>query len=368
MKNYWVHGMIAFAVALCGAILRIAVLCMHAFVKDKTFLSALRAWDSEYYLQIAQNGYFDAQISNQDVPAHEVTLAFFPGYPMLVRAVSFLTGMGTASAAFVVSFISLVALTWGTVEIADRMGAKTWAKVGAAIAVTCAPMAIVFSMPYTEALFGALVAWALVAMIDRRWLLAGGLIFLLGFVRLTSVGMVATLGLMVLVYGRRNWRAWLAVFIAPLSLLMYILWANSHLQHVGGYFGTQAKHWHSQFDFGAATLRWGWKALTESDQLGYGLSVLVMLAVPVLLFLTWRKIPWPVWVFCAVLTANVLLSDGIMHSRPRLLLPAAMLLIPVVIKLDELGNRRVYVTVLAGWVMFGAWFSAYMLTPFQWAI
>ena len=60
--------------------------------------------------------------------------------------------------------------------------------------------------------------------------------------------------------------------------------------------------------------------------------------------------------------ANVLLSDGIMHSRPRLLLPAVIVLLPWVKK-----GASASVAVIA-WVLFGAWFSAYMLGVFEWAI
>ena len=42
-----------------------------------------------------------------------------------------------------------------------------------------------------------------------------------------------------------------------------------------------------------------------------------------------------VWWFAAALLATVLLSDGIMHSRPRLLLPAVLLLLPWVIRASE---------------------------------
>ena len=87
----------------------------------------------------------------------------------------------------------------------------------------------------------------------------------------------------------------------------------------------------------------------------------MIIAAPICLLLAWGRLPLPAWLFAAVLMANVLLSDGIMHSRPRLLLPAAVVLVPWV------GKKGASASVGA-WVLFGAWFSAYMLAVFEWAI
>ena len=150
----------------------------------------------------------------------------------------------------------------------------------------------------------------------------------------------------------------------------YLAWANAHLGDVGGYFGTQQEHWNSSFDFGVSTVKWVWTQATTADNAGYLLSCLAIVAAPLLLAATWRRVPWPVWLFVAALIANVLLSDGIMHSRPRLLLPAVVLAIPYVAQAVT-GPRRVRRgawCAVAAWVLFGAWFSAYMLAVFEWAI
>jgi len=98
------------------------------------------------------------------------------------------------------------------------------------------------------------------------------------------------------------------------------------------------------------------------------LTIAVMLVSVAALIAAWGRVPAVVWWFAAILMATVLLSDGIMHSRPRLLLPAVILMLPwglwVVDRLPRWGSA------LAGvaWVVFGAWYSAYMLAVFDWAI
>nr|WP_304503525.1 hypothetical protein [Corynebacterium lemuris] len=350
-----------------GTLFRIVTLAFFAMLNSASLAELLGKWDAGYYLAIAENGYFSADLKT-DGPVHHRTLAFFPGFPALTRLVHELTGLEMAAAATAVNLVAGVALTAGAMAIAERMGAGRAGMLGAGILASSAPMSITFAMPYTEAVFGALAFWAIVALMDRRWGIAAGLIFLLGFVRLTAVALILVFGLVVLVHARRDWRAWACLALTPWSLLGYVAWASWHSREVGGYFGVQEAGWHSGFDFGGATLRWVWKVLTTSGEAGYLLSVAVMAAAVVALVAARGRVPWEVWWFSAVLSATVLLSDGIMHSRPRLLLPAVILLLPWVLWAAENLPRRWQLGLAAGWVGFGAWFSAYMLGVFPWAI
>ena len=248
-------------ILLLGTAFRVATLSVLARTNDDSLTGLLTKWDAEYYLEIAENGYFQADIAT-DVPVHERTLAFFPGYPGLVRLVHELTRLEYGTAAALVNIIAGIAMTAGVMVLAQRMGAGRAAQIGAAVVVSSAPMAITYSMPYTEALFGALAVWSLVALIDRRWWWAAGLIFLLGFTRLTAVTMIGVFGLVVLLYARRDWRAWVALALTPWSLLGYLAWASSHTISRGGYFGIQEDGWDSGFDFGRATVVWVWEVLT----------------------------------------------------------------------------------------------------------
>ena len=354
-------------VFLVGAVVRVFLLGVLARANNDTASGLLGKWDAQYYLAIAEYGYFEAPIAT-DVPVHHRTLAFFPGFPLLVRVVHQLTGLDFMTAAILVSLLAGVAMTAGAMTIAHRMGADRWGRAAAGILVSAAPMSITFSMPYTEALFGALAFWALVALIDRRWGWAAGLVLLLGGIRLTAVALIAVFGLLVLLRARSDWRAWASLAATPWLLIGYVAWASWHTREAGGYFGIQAQGWHSSFDFGAATVRWVWEVVTTGTDAGYFLTIAVMLVSVAALIAARERVPAVVWWFAAILMSTVLLSDGIMHSRPRLLLPAVILMLPWGLRLVDRLPR--WGSALAGvaWVGFGAWYSAYMLAVFEWAI
>ncbi|MGP5497630.1 hypothetical protein [Corynebacterium flavescens] len=359
----WAAALVVVAV---GTFVRVLVLGVLARANGESLAGLLGKWDARYYTEIARVGYFHADIPT-DGPVYENSLAMFPGYPLVIRAFSFL-GLPEAQVGMTLNFFFTVVLAAGVMALAARMGAGFAARIAAAVVVTSAPMSIVFTMPYTEALFGALLIWALVALSDKNWFLAAVLIFGLSFVRLTAIDAVLCFAVMVAFNAPRQWKAWAGVVSSALPLVAYLAWSSHYLGEVGGYFGMQNKHWHSAFDFGAATVAWVASVLGTSDNAGYLLSAVVIVGAPVLVVLAWRRLPAPAWVFSAALVANILLSDGIMHSRPRLLLPAAVLFIPWVLWLCARVRPPVAWGLLACWVLAGAWFSAHMLAVFEWAI
>ena len=356
----------AVAVAVIGAAVRIGVLNLLSAVNDSELWDQLLAWDAKYYLEIASVGYFEADIS-ADGPVYEKTMAFFPGFPMLLRAVGW-AGLDLGIAALILNTVLTAVMAAGVMVLARRLGAGRAGQIAAAVVVTSAPMSIVFSMPYTEALFGALVVWGLVALDERAWWWACAAGFVLSLTRLTAVDFLAVFGLWVLLYGRREWQAWLSLGIAALPLPGYLLWTQRYLEDAGGYFGIQTKHWNSTFDGGAATVMFVWDTLTKNNDVGYLLTSIVILGAVVLLVASCGKANPVVWWFSAALMANVLLSDGILHSRPRLLLPAALLFVPWVIRVVKELPARIAWSGIAAWVLWSAWFSAYMIVVFEWAI
>lgn len=378
----------------------IRIISLQVMDPDRTVVSILQQWDALHFVDIAQYGYFSAD--GQGVPDPEVfqqRLAFFPGLPGLIQQVHLLTGWNYIISGWFVVLISGIVMTAGFMALAALLGAGMRGRILAAFLLLGAPMAVTFNMVYTEAPFMALCFWALVFMLQGRWWQTTLFIYLLGFLRLTAIDMVLTFAIIVLLYARTNWKAWLGVVLSGLSLITYIRYASSYTEDIGGYFGMQAKGWHSSFDWGAATIKWTYESLRDFNETGYILSIISIIGSIVAMGYAFRRLPWALWIFGAGITANILLSDGIMHSRPRLLLPALILLLPIALWLEKLVLSHATVSEpptsdteasdtedsetdvsisytwnvawigpALAWFIFGTWFSGYMLIFFEWAI
>lgn len=356
----------------------VAVLAVFGAVHGRPIGSLLSKWDGEWMLAIAEYGYrgvpetlTDAQGIHSDVTAY----AFFPGFPGIVRAVSALPGISTFGAAVAVNVVAGMIAAAGIARLGmlavQRMpGAYDPQRAGLILVILFAagPMSVVLNMTYTEALFCALAAWALVGVLEHRWLLAGSAALLIGLVRPTGVAVIAVVMVTAALAHRDGPRAWAAVVLAPLGYLGYLWYVAAQTGSVTGWFTVQSQGWDTQLDYGAAAWRFVTDSLTSAQDFASIATTLVILAT--LGLLVWSlaaRVPWPVLTYGALVTASILLSSGLMMSRARLLLPAFVLLIPVAALLSR-QRTAVAASVLVPVVLVSAWFGAYMLTVFQFAI
>lgn len=131
-----------------------------------SWLGAFDRWDARYYLTIAAHGY----------PAHAPDVrAFFPGYPIVVRAAYLLTG-GIFSYPQVGCLVSFAAFALAS-GLLYRLASKLYG-VRAALVSTLIfcwfPTSCFFLAPYSESLF-ALQILAVATLIDRgKWWWAAG--------------------------------------------------------------------------------------------------------------------------------------------------------------------------------------------------
>jgi hypothetical protein len=340
--------------------------------------SALTSWDGAWFLSLAAGGYGRVPAEFVDgfgTRTPQTSLAFFPGYPALVAVVSGLSGAGLAAAALAVSVGAGVAAAYGLVRLAETVphGSRRAGLVLVAL-FAAAPMSIVLSMAYSEALFCALAVWCLVGLLRRQWLLAGACSAAAGLVRPTAVALVAAVtlaGLVAVLRGRDGWRPWVAALVAPSGLLGYLAFVATHTGRWDGWFVLQRQGWDSGFDGGRATLRFAGRVLTTAPSVLEVATVWLLAGALVLLVLCaldwWRGPVWPLLVYAVTVLAMDLGSSGVMNSKARLLLPAFVLLLPVAIGLARQRTALVVLT-LIGLTGFSAWFGSYALTVWPYAI
>jgi hypothetical protein len=181
------------------------------------FLDRWTQWDVDHLIEIARYGYG----GDPSHPPDPGLPGFFPGFPLLLRAVHFVVPDWRV-AALLVSFaaggIAMVALArLGEHEGPPGTGPR------AVIALLLSPMAVFLFAGYTEALFlaCALPAWSLAR--QGRWEAAALCGFAAGFVRITGVFLAIALVVEFLLRDRR-WQLlpWLVPpFLGAAAYTMY---------------------------------------------------------------------------------------------------------------------------------------------------
>ena len=120
--------------------------------------TAWERWDALWYLRIAAHGY----------SPHDGSAAFFPGYPLLVRDVGWLTGGHLLFAAYLVSAVALV-IGLVTVYRLTEYEFDTDLARRTVLLLCVFPTSFFFFAPYSESLFLALAAGALLFARRSNW-------------------------------------------------------------------------------------------------------------------------------------------------------------------------------------------------------
>lgn len=168
------------------------------------FMNGHVAWDSEYYLSIATNGYNDPEMRavpdnfNWDRPRlqkmkvephwNSLNYAFYPAYPAAIRIVMtpFTLFMNAISAATIAGI--LVSLVGGFFAMLGiyRLGKQLFdenAGFRAALYVLIAPAAMFMAVIYTEGMFLGLSFMALSFGKEKKYIPAGILAFVAAFTK-----------------------------------------------------------------------------------------------------------------------------------------------------------------------------------------
>lgn len=153
-------------VYLSSRVLLLLLAVVDSALQHRSLSSELTNWDGFWYLKLASNGY----------PTHvshlQTTLGFFPLYPMVMWLVAHVLFCPLAVAGLLVSGLGGLVAT----VLVQRLCTRWWGEQSGrrAVVLFCLfPGSVVFSMVYSEGLLIPLVAGCVLALEQRRWLLAG---------------------------------------------------------------------------------------------------------------------------------------------------------------------------------------------------
>ncbi|MDJ0385767.1 glycosyltransferase family 39 protein [Streptomyces sp. G-G2] len=348
-----------FAAVRALGLAALAVWGLAAGSSPHTLLSA--RWDSLWYARVAGGGYgYQVVLANGDVHSN---LAFFPLLPWLERAVAAPTGLAYGDAGLVVAWTASLAAAWGIFAVADLLYGHR-AGVLAAALWAALPVGIVQSMAYSEALFTALAAWALYGVLRGHWLWAGALAALAGLTRPVGAAVVAAVWVAAALArrrGERSWRMAAGVVAAPLGAAAYVLWVGARTgRGLFGYLDVQGG-WGNGFDGGWAFARFiGSRLGSAAFPAGLGLIAGVLLVLWLCRACVEQRQPVALLVYGGIVVALALCASGYFGSKPRLLLPAFPLLLPVAAALARWRTGRA-VAVLGALALVSAAYGAWWL-------
>lgn len=360
------------AVWFAGRLVGLAVLAIVAVVRDRSMLRALTAWDGNIFLRIAEAGYpgVPAGLVGEHI---DTSMAFFPGYPLLIRAVGVLSGLELTAAGLAITASAGAALAIGLAQLARQIGMSRRSGLLWVGLAGSSPLSVVFVMTYTEALFCALAVWALVLVMRRQWPVAALLAIAAGATRPTGLALIAVVAIGALLEGwraecRRRAVCVASAAAAPVGLLGYLTFVAVRSHSLTGWFQIQQVGWNTHIDGGKALIVFIGRQLTGPWTLMETATVAVVLSLPILIWATARiRVPWQPMLYALVVVGMAILSDGVMNSKIRMLLPALPLLLPIATGLAQL-RASTQVAVIAGATLVSSWFGAYCLLIYTHAI
>nr|BFE62804.1 glycosyltransferase family 39 protein [Dactylosporangium thailandense] len=343
---------------------------------DDKIRDRLLAWDGGHFVRVAEEGYPTGYSYDGEGHLTGNGLAFFPGYPMTVRLVHLITRLDYGTAAITVSWIAggvaaVLLCALGTRLYDERTGL-------ALTALFCVqPMSMALSMGYSEALFTAFVVGMLLFAHRGAWLLAGVLGLAAGLTRPTGAAAAIALAVAAVIAivnkrragaGEGVWKPILGAVVALAGVPAYLLWVGLRVGDLHAWFDIQTAGWGTTFDYGDSTLTFLRDAFKAGDgwiqvSIAWMLIGVVILAVVALVRRVWP----PLAVYGLIVLVLVLGQAGYYHSKPRLLVPALLILVPPAVALGR-ARPRTAALVLAACGAFGLWYGSYLITVWHYAI
>jgi len=195
------------------------------------FFDQWRGWDTTWFVDIAQHGYFRPGFENAQYQC--CTHAFFPGEPLALRAMHLLVphwipaGLLLSAVAGAFGVVALARMAYAESPPDEVVERRVEASRRAVLYLVLAPYALFLFAVYSEALFLAFALLGWLAARNGRWRSAGLLVAAASFVRITGLFLAAGLAVEYVVSRRR---AGLPVIAWPAG------WLLAPAVSVGGYF------------------------------------------------------------------------------------------------------------------------------------
>lgn len=306
----------------------------------RPMLDVLTSWDGLWYLRIIRMGYPTSVQPNVTYEVADARAAFFPAYPMLVRAIDVVLPGGDTLAALFTNFVlGATAMLFAGLLARDLFGIRVSERT--MVLMCLFPGSFVLSFAYTEALLITLAGACMWSLLKRQWLLAGVLAAIGTATRPNGIALVAACGIAALfaIRERREWRALVAVLLAPVGFVGFQLWIDSHAGERGVWFRVQTEAWGEGTSFGLTAIRRTLRAFANPFTSPTNtITAASVVAMVLLLYFLWKhRLPGFANAYVAVVLLLMLMPSTV-TARPRFLYTAFPLLISAAVWFER--DRR----------------------------
>lgn len=349
------------AIYLASRVVTLAALAIATAFSHDSILGEINLWDSRWFIRAAEFGW-PSHLPHVDGHVAGNTIAFFPLFPLTIRWLSSLTGLSLLTSGIIITAttgLTAIVGVWALVRhYADQGSADR-----ATLLVAMFPGTFVLSMVYSEGIVVTCLAFGLLALLQRRWLLAG----ILGLLATATspIALAFEVSCLWCAYQElarsRNWRALTAPVLAPLGFVAYQVWLWVHTGNLLAWRLTERGGWKSY-----PSLAWPVHLVVlfvrdpistnrQQDLLFVGV---VVTAVAVVVALR-SRMPTPMLLYglAAALLALIAAPVGL---RPRFI----FLAFPLIIAVGTWLRGRAYVAVLTASALLLGVLMAYTVTSF----
>ena len=290
-------------------------------------------WDSQHFLRIAERGYFAW-------PDYPNEIAFFPLFPLLMKALS-LIGFKLALGGMIVSLLASFVAGNYLFKLAERDAPGSGRR--AVLYLFLFPTAVFLIAPYSEALFLAGAIAAFYYARERRW----SLVAFPAAIAMASraAGVFLLFGLLVEFIRQKEWRlekiaqAALSLALGLLPLMVYAVYLTNKTGSPWSFMDAQKAGWYREFTTPVKSFLATWNTWNGDYATNWVFAwrVEILGAVAGLFFVGWalKKKEWGYAAFMGITLASLMTSSWY-FSIPRILLS----FFPVMLFLGEWTGRR----------------------------
>lgn len=329
----------------------------------QSFISIWNIWDTQHYLNIAQEGY-----SSSTRGERHLLIAFFPLFPLLTKLFSYIFQNYLLSA-LIVSNIAYGVAVFYLYKLV-RLDFERDDALRTAIYFSIFPTAYFLHAAYTESLFLALTIASFYYARNGKWALCGVIGMLAAMTRITGILLLPVLLIEYLnqkEFKKENIRKdILWIFVIGCGLLIYLILNYVTYGDPLKFLEIQSGHWGMHLSPPTTGFQNAWNILNWGDpnhQIhgGWFQIIFALLGLVLTIYAFFRiRLSYSIY---ALMTWLIVTSTSLMISVPRFILT----IFPIFIVLAIFGRKRWanYAIIFISLMLYSLFLSQFIL--FRWA-